>query len=213
MTTYFITGIDTDIGKTYATAFLVDYFKKQQPNQSIITQKLIQTGNVGISDDIKTHRHLTNTPLSQADIDGTTCPYVLSTPASPHLASQIDNITIDTQYIQACTAKLQSIYDTVLIEGAGGVFVPLTNHLLTLDYIANLDYPVILVTCGRLGSINHTLLSLEAIAHRKLPIYALLYNHYFNDLNISDSTQEFLKAYLAKHFTDTLWLDMPKLIL
>lgn len=209
MSIYFITGIDTDIGKTYATAFLVDYFYKQYPNQSIITQKLIQTGNTGISEDIKHHRKLTNTPLTPMDNQGITCPYVLSTPASPHLASQIDNVIINTNHITHCTHLLTQQYDTILLEGAGGVFVPLTDDLLMLDYIADLGYPVILVTCGRLGSINHTLLSLEAIKNRGLSIYALVYNHYFDDKTISPSTQQFLKNYLARHFNDTLWLDMP----
>lgn len=208
MSVYFITGIDTDIGKTYATAFLVDYFKKQAPKHTIITQKIIQTGSIGISDDIKTHRQLTQTPLTQADIEGVTCPYVLSTPASPHLASQIDGVIIDNSHITSCTNLLTNHYDIVLLEGAGGVFVPLTDKLLTLDYIATLGYPVILVTCGRLGSINHTLLSLEAIKHRGLSVYAVLYNHYF-DTQISQSTQTFLKDYLAQHMPNTLWIDMP----
>lgn len=209
MTTYFVTGIDTNIGKTYATAFLVNHFKERFPTQSVITQKLIQTGNTGISEDIKKHRQLTNTPLTQSDKHGITCPYVLSTPASPHLASQIDAITIDTKYIQQCTEHLEKHYDTVMIEGAGGVCVPLSNQLLTLDYVATLGYPVIVVTCGRLGSINHTLLTLEAINNRGLSVYALVYNPYFDDPQISGSTQQYLKAHLSKHFCNALWLDMP----
>lgn len=217
MSVYFITGIDTDIGKTYATAFLVDYVKAQYPDKSIITQKLIQTGNTGISQDILTHRKLTNTPLTTFDDDGITCPYVLTKPASPHLASKLDNVIIDTAHITMCTNILAQHYDMVLLEGAGGVLVPLTDDLLTLDYVSSQKYPVILITCGRLGSINHTLLSLHAIKERGLSVYAVVYNHYFDDKNsddeISISTQVFLKNYIQTHFKDTQWIDMPEIFI
>ena len=213
MTTYFITGIDTDIGKTYATAFLVNHFKQKSPKHTVITQKLIQTGDANISSDILTHRTLTKTPLTDFDHKGITCPYVLSTPASPHLASKIDNTIVDIEYIYSCTKQLQNHYNTVLLEGAGGVLVPLTDKVLTLDYIAMQNYPVILVTCGRLGSINHTLLSLEAIKNRNLTVYALVYNHYFDDNHhIKKSTQDFLQDYLKRHLPNTLWIDMPSLL-
>lgn len=206
MTTYFITGIDTDIGKTYATAFLLKHF-----GGNIISQKLVQTGNQDISEDILTHRKLTNTPLTHFDKDGTTCPYVFAVPASPHLASRLENVVIYPNVITQATQTLQSQYQTVLLEGAGGVFVPLTETLLTLDYVASQGYPVILVTCGRLGSINHTLLSLHAIHSANLPLYGVVFNHYFDDdsLTLSGETQRWLKNYLAKHFPDTLWFDMP----
>lgn len=206
MTTYFITGIDTDIGKTYATAFLLKHF-----GGNIISQKLVQTGNQDISEDIITHRTLTNTPLTRFDKDGTTCPYVFAVPASPHLASRLENAVIDPNVITQATQKLQHHYQTVLLEGAGGAFVPLTETLLTLDYVANQGYPVILVTCGRLGSINHTLLSLHAIKSANLPLYGVVFNHYFDDdsLTLSGETQRWLKNYLGKHFPDALWFDMP----
>lgn len=208
MTTYFITGIDTDIGKTYATAFLLKHF-----GGNIISQKLVQTGNQDISEDIVTHRTLTNTPLTSFDKDGTTCPYVFTVPASPHLASRLENTVIDPNVITHATQTLQRHYQTVLLEGAGGVFVPLTDTLLTLDYVASQSYPVILVTCGRLGSINHTLLSLHAIRSANLPLHGVVFNHYFDNANqvVSQDTQHWLKNYLQEHFADTLWFDMPHL--
>lgn len=67
-------------------------------------------------------------------------------------------------------------FEIVLLEGAGGLMVPLTTSLLTIDYVAQHQFPVILVTSGRLGSINHTLLSLEALKSRGLKLKALVYN-------------------------------------
>jgi dethiobiotin synthetase len=100
-----------------------------------------------------------------------------------------------------------------LLEGAGGLMVPLTTDLLSIDYIAAKQLPVILVSSGRLGSINHTILSLEALKSRGLELYALAYN--LNDESqdelISKDTASYLKAYLATHFPQALWIDIPVL--
>lgn len=90
-------------------------------------------------------------------------PEIFSYPCSPHLASRIDGRPIDFDKIERATEELSRRYDVVLLEGAGGLMVPLTDELLTIDYIAQKEYPLLFVTSGKLGSINHTLLSLEAI--------------------------------------------------
>ena len=133
------------------------------------------------------------------DDDKLTMPEIFSYPASPHLATQIDGREIDFAKIEAATAQLAAKYDAVLLEGAGGLMVPLTTDLLTIDYIEQKQYPVILVSSGRLGSINHTLLSLEALKTRGLNLHALAYN--LNDESqdplISQDTAKYLKNYLA----------------
>lgn len=100
----------------------------------------------------------------------------------------------------------------VLLEGAGGLMVPLTTELLTIDYIAQHQFPVILVTSGRLGSINHTLLSLEALKQRDLNLHALVYNlkDESKDPLISKDTADYLKAYLTKHFPNAQWIELEK---
>lgn len=207
----FISGIDTDIGKTIATGMLARSLMAQ--NISVMTQKLVQTGvatvNGGkaVSEDILTHRELMQIPLNDFDIDGTTCPYCFSKPASPHLASAMDNAILNVDDITQATKKLQNHFDVVLLEGAGGLLVPITEDCLTLDYIAEQGYPVILVTSGRLGSINHTLLSIEAIQSRGLKLHSLIYNTiHDDDADISQSTQEFLQRYLKNHAPDCHWL-------
>ena len=89
--------------------------------------------------------------------------------------------------------------------------VPLTTDLLTIDYVAEKKHPIIFVTSGRLGSINHTILSLEAIKNRGLELYAVAYNlkDESQDELISKDTAEYLKGYLAKHFPNSLWIDIP----
>lgn len=194
----FISGIDTSIGKSYATAHLAN--KLTQLGRRVITEKMIQTGCQGIAEDIEMHRSLIGQELLAEDIDGLTSPIVLSYPASPHLAAKIDNSPIHLERIDEATAKLSSSYDTILLEGAGGLMVPLIEDdsplggYLTLDFIAQRGYPVILVTSGRLGSINHTLLSIEACRSRGVEIPLIIYNRYpAVDSIIESSTLEYLQ--------------------
>ena len=206
---YFISGIDTGIGKTYATGCLAKLWNEQ--GKKSITQKLIQTGNVDISEDIEQHREIMGIGWFPEDESKLTMPEIFTYPASPHLATKIDGREIDFQKIENSTEQLAEKYEIVLLEGAGGLMVPLTTDLLTIDYVAEKKYPVILVTSGRLGSINHTILSLEAIKSRGLELYAVAYNlkDESQDKLISKDTAEYLKAYLAKHFPNSLWMDIP----
>ena len=206
---YFISGIDTGIGKTYATGCLAKLWNAQ--GKKTITQKLIQTGNVDISEDIEQHREIMGIGWFPEDESKLTMPEIFTYPASPHLATKIDGREIDFQKIENSTEQLAEKYEIVLLEGAGGLMVPLTTDLLTIDYVAEKKYPVILVTSGRLGSINHTILSLEAIKSRSLELYAVAYNlkDESQDELISKDTAEYLKAYLAKHFPNSLWMDIP----
>ena len=208
---YFISGIDTGIGKTYTTGYLAKLWNEQ--GQKTITQKLIQTGNTDISEDIEQHREIMGMGWFPEDQSKLTMPEIFTYPASPHLATQIDGREIDFQKIADATQQLTEKYEVVLLEGAGGLMVPLTTDLLTIDYIAEKKFPVILVSSGRLGSINHTLLSLEALKIRGLELYALAYNlnDESQDALISQDTAAYLKSYLAQHFPKALWIDIPVL--
>lgn len=208
---YFVSAIDTDAGKTYATGYLAKLWKDKGVN--IITQKLVQTGNKDISEDIEKHRKLMQIDFTQDDHDRTTMPEIFSYPASPHLAAEIDKREIDLEKINRCTEKLKERYDVVLLEGAGGLMVPLKRELLTIDYVAKMGYEMIFVTSGKLGSINHTILSLEAIKNRGIKLKMVIYNMYPTpkDKTIMMDTMEYIKTYLAKHFPDTEYLILPHL--
>lgn len=198
----FISGIDTDAGKTYATAWLAN--RLIEKGKRVITQKFIQTGNEGYSEDIIKHRELMNTELFPEDKDFTTSPVIFSYPASAQLAARIDGKEIDLETIRRSTSLLASRYDTVLIEGAGGLMVPITDSYFTIDYIADENLPIALVTNGILGSINHTILSLEAIKNRGIKLRYLLYNSYFDkDKIIADDTKGFISRYLKNHFPES----------
>lgn len=198
----FISGIDTDAGKTYATAWLAKHLMKK--GQRVITQKFIQTGNTGYSEDIVKHRELMGTGLLPEDEDFTTAPIIFSYPASAQLAARLDGKEINLDKVKQSSAVLASRYDTVLVEGAGGLMVPVTDDYFTIDYVKDEKLPLALVTNGVLGSINHTILSLEAIKNRDITLRYLLYNTYFdNDKTIADDTRGFISRYLAKHFPES----------
>ncbi len=208
MNKIFVTGTDTDAGKTYATAWLAKHFMNQ--GMSVITQKFIQTGNTGFSEDIERHRQLMGTGMLPEDLDHTTAPVIFSYPASAQLAARIDNREIDLDIIDRSSDILTSKYDVLLIEGAGGLMVPVTDDFTTIDYVTTRKLPVALVTNGKLGSINHTLLSLEALKNRDIDVKYVLYSqHLDTDKTIAGDTFHFIERYLKKHFPDTELITVP----
>ncbi|MFZ7260340.1 dethiobiotin synthase [Avibacterium avium] len=205
----FISGIDTDVGKTIATGW---YAKKlAEQGFSVITQKMIQTGCEEISEDIVQHRKLQGIELLPEDQQGLTCPYLFSYPCSPHLAARLENREIYTALIRQATDELAEHYDYVLLEGAGGLCVPYDEQHTTLDYVAAQGYPVILVTSGKLGSINHTLLSLLACKQYHIELKGLIYNRYpLGDETINDETARYLENYLHQHFPQAEFFRLEK---
>lgn len=205
---YFITGIDTEIGKTVATGMLAKQL--QDSGKKVITQKLVQTGNDGYSEDLEIHRKWQGKHFPE-DAEGLTATSIFHHPASPHLAARLDNKPLQLDVITQASDTLASRYEVVLLEGAGGLMVPLTDELLTIDYIARLQYPVVLVTSSRLGSINHTLLSLMALKQYHLKLHTLLYNGYHDDGDplIAADTRHYLKQQLAQQFPEARWQEMP----
>jgi dethiobiotin synthetase len=205
----FVSGIGTNVGKSYATGWLANKLNSEKKNA--ITLKMIQTGNDGYSEDIDIHRKIMGLPLLDEDKDFTTAPIIMTYPASPHLAAKIDHCTIDLSKIDRSTEKLFEKYDTILMEGAGGLMVPITETYTTIDYIREHNLPLALVTNGQLGSISHTLLALEAIKTRQIKLKYVVYNPYFDeDKIIAEETQKYLGEFLKKNFPETEYLIMNK---
>lgn len=154
----FITGISTDVGKTIASAIIVEALEADY-------WKPIQAGDLENSDSHKVKSQISN---SKSQIFENA--YKLNTPASPHLAAELDGITIELKQIEEPQTK-----NHLVIEGAGGVLVPINETDCVIDLIKN-DYKVILVSRHYLGSINHTLLTIEALKNRKIKIAGIIFN-------------------------------------
>lgn len=207
---YFVSGIHTDAGKSYCTGW---YASQLMDNgKSVITQKFIQTGNTGMSEDIEVHRRLMGIGYLPEDLDHTTAPLIFTHPCSPQLAARIDNREIDLCVIDEASDRLEKKYDVVLVEGAGGLMVPITDEFLTIDYVASRRLPLIMVVNSSLGSINHAILSFEAIASRGIEMPIVLYNRYFDsDPLIAEDTYGFISRYLSRNFSGTRLIEVPSL--
>lgn len=207
----FVSGIDTDAGKSYATGYLAR--RIAESGRSVITQKFIQTGCRDFSEDIELHRRIMGTGMLPEDLDHTTAPVIFTYPASAQLAARIDGREIDLSVIDEATQRLAGRFDTVLIEGAGGLMVPITDEFMAIDYAASRNLPVALVTNSRLGSINHTVLSLEAIAARGIRLHSLIYNTHFDTVDpvIAADTRAFIARYVERNFPGTPFIDIPSL--
>lgn len=200
----FVTAIDTDAGKTIATGLLARHLLKS--GVRAITAKLAQTGSEGVSGDIALHRKLMGMELLAEDLAGQTCPYLFPFPASPHLAAKLSGVRIDPALIRSAVEKLSQNYDEVVVEGVGGWLVPLTPLMTTADLVAEAGWSVVLVTSPRLGSINHTLLTLEAIKNRGVRLLGGIYNlHASDDPSIVADSLE----YLSGAFHPAPLVEMP----
>lgn len=207
--TIFVTGIDTDAGKSYATGWLANQIAAT--GRSVMTQKFVQTGNEGRSEDIELHRRIMHRDMA-AEEYALTAPMIFTYPSSPHLAARVDGCEVDIKAIDEARKTLEERYDTLLVEGAGGMMVPLTERYLTIDYITDRRLDVALVTNAKLGSISHTLLALEAIERRGLNLRYLLYNtHFDTDPVIAPETRSYIRNYVAEHFPSAEWLDVPSI--
>jgi len=177
----FVTGTDTEVGKTVVVGLLARYLLDK--GCSVITQKWIQTGSDDFPDDIAAHLKLTDRDI--ADIEKYLpyiCPYVFRLPASAHLAAEQEKKTIDAAKIKDSFTKLSRKFDTVIVEGIGGALVPYNRKDLVIDIAGQLALPVILVAKNKLGAINHTLLTIEALKAREMKILGII----FNDCQVRD---------------------------
>lgn len=206
--TVFVTGIGTGVGKSYATGWLAREITAA--GHSVTTQKIAQTGNTDLSEDIKTHRKIMGISPTTLDLTKISAPYLFTHKAAPHLAAKIDNSEIKGETIAEATRVLHKHYPHVIIEGAGGIMVPLKGDYLTIDYIRQHKIPVILVTNGSLGSINPTLLTLYALAHYNIDIFGVVYNpHFDKDKLVATEAKEYLRDWVLHHYPGTLWFEMP----
>lgn len=159
MATYFITGIGTGIGKTITSAVLTEKLKADY-------WKPIQSGDLESSDSLTVKNLISN----KKTVIHPEC-YRLTQPLSPHLSARLDGIEIDLNKI-----KIPLTENNLIIEGAGGLMVPLNETELIIDLIKKLGAEVILVSQNYLGSINHTLLSINLLKQYEIPVKGIIFN-------------------------------------
>jgi dethiobiotin synthetase len=154
----FITGISTDVGKTIASSIIVEALESDY-------WKPVQAGELANSDSHKIKKYISN---EKTVIHNNS--YALNTPASPHYAAELEAITIDLKQI-----KEPKTENHLVVEGAGGLLVPLNDTDCVIDLIQP-DYKVIVVSRHYLGSINHTLMTIETLKNRKIDIAGIIFS-------------------------------------
>ena len=171
---YFVSGIDTGIGKTVATGLMARSLRSR--GVDAITVKMVQTGNDGFSEDLDVHRAMCGLGRLPEDEQGLTAPQIFRFPSSPLLAARLEGRKVDLAKIASSVKACAAAHEVVLVESAGGLCVPLTDEALSVDFAAAQGWTLVLVTCGRLGSLNHTILSLEAAKARGMKVAGVAYN-------------------------------------
>jgi dethiobiotin synthetase len=176
---YFISGTGTGIGKTRAAAFIAKSLI--QKGFRVAVMKPVQTGLSDGESDISAINRLCPglVPIDES----LACPYSFNLSASPHLAAKCENRKINAAKILNCFAKIRREYPDaiVLVEGAGGLMVPIFKNYMMTDLIKDMNIPTILAASVSLGTINHTLLSVEALKKRQIKIEGIAFSNFPNN--------------------------------
>ncbi|MBW8830628.1 MAG: dethiobiotin synthase [Burkholderiales bacterium] len=168
MNAWFVTGTDTGVGKTLIAAALMHRLREHC--QRVVGMKPIAAGSQCMPDGSWSNED-TIALRDAASVDAPLAlvnPYLLAAPVSPHIAARREDVTIDIERILAAFRGLQAMSDAIVVEGAGGFRVPLTDSLDGADLAVALELPLVLVVGLRLGCLNHALLTAESIASRGL---------------------------------------------
>lgn len=205
----FVTGIGTDVGKSVATGLIARSMMEQ--GLKLATVKLVETGNKGkTSMDIKVHRKFMKTVLPE-DKEGLTAPAIFKLPASPELAAKAEGKRFEVKKAVAAAKKVARRYDVTLVEGAGGLMVPLTGKMTTLDLLKAEKWPVIVVTRGKLGDINHSLLTLEALKANKVEIAGVVFNAFGQEGELGDDCTTWIRRWMKENTPDLELMTIPEI--
>jgi len=199
----FITGTDTGVGKTIVSSAIA--LGLQQKGVKVGIMKPVQTGAImkegdRFSSDAEFMKKALGEEGRKPDSPfsfNPHIPYLLKEPLAPFVAAQCEEVDIEPSRILQAAEWLQGHYSFLVVEGAGGIMVPVSQDYLMIDLIRNLGFPVVLVARATLGTINHTLLTLEALRNKDIPIVGVVLNHAsFSPVGICEKTNpEVIEAF------------------
>lgn len=193
---YFITGTDTDVGKTLVACALLQAFVKQG-NKAVgmkpVAAGCAETPAGSRCEDVENLRMAGNVAAPQEWVN----PYALISPVAPHIAAEQGGVEVSLEKIERSFRQLREMADVTVVEGVGGFVVPLNARQDTADMAEMLGLPVILVVGMRLGCINHALLTAQAIGHKGLRLVAWVANRIDPDMSAFDENLHALETRLA----------------
>lgn len=190
---FFVTGTDTEVGKTLVTGALILNLKAAGFNavgfKPVVAGTYIDASGQKLNEDLETLRIASGLESQNISL----CPYVLDEAAAPHLVAGRDGLRLDCAVILDAQKKLHSQFNALVIEGAGGFLVPLNAQEDLGDLAQAMDLPVIVVVGMRLGCINHALLTCEAIQSRQLTIAGWVANTLAEEMPFFEENLQTLK--------------------
>ena len=197
---FFVTGTDTEVGKTLVSGALI--LKLRDQGKNVIGFKPVVAGTYQNKDgntfneDLETLRIASKLAPGQLDL----CPYVLDMPTAPHLAAAAKGMRLEMSVIMKALGNLQSKYDSLVVEGAGGFLIPLNDQEDLGNLAQKIDLPVILVVGMKLGCISHALLTQEAIQSRGLTIAGWVANTLLNEMALLPENIQSLQSKIHAPF-------------
>jgi dethiobiotin synthetase len=178
----FIAGTDTGVGKTFVAAGLAAALRAKDSNVGVF--KPFESGVGGGHADYKILKEASGS----TDPDDWICPYRFEEALAPAVAAERAGVAIDWCHMTDCFESIAVKHDFVIVEGAGGLLVPLSEGKTNVDLIRECEFPVLLVARLGLGTINHTLLSLEALQSRKIPCAGVVLNQTTENAGAAEKT-------------------------
>jgi dethiobiotin synthetase len=173
MNAIFVAGTDTNVGKTHVCGLLLDFLRKEGVKAGY--QKWAATGPEFPPADLKACLGMAGIPL-EPELVGSQVVYYFALSASPHLAGEQEGKRVDPELIRQKYQEMSARYELLVIEGVGGIMVPLNRELLLVDLLQELKIATLVVAKSGLGTINHTLLTLEGLRRRGIPVLGVVFS-------------------------------------
>jgi dethiobiotin synthetase len=173
----FVTGTDTEVGKTVVAGGLALAFRKRGIDVGVMKPAVTGCRTRGGKRAAEDVDFLVKASGSE-DNPQLVCPYMLRDPLAPEVAAEREGVRIDIRTIKSAFRRLSKKHEALIIEGAGGLFVPIKRNYLMIDLIAAIGVPIVIVARPGLGTINHTLLSCQAARAKNIGIAGIIINNY-----------------------------------
>ena len=197
---FFVTGTDTEVGKTLVSGALILKLREQGINamgfKPVVAGTYKDANGMTFNEDLETLRIASNLKPRELSL----CPYVLDRPAAPHLVAKEQGLQLEMDVIKQAFQNIRNRADCVVVEGAGGLLVPLNDDEDLGDFAIEINLPVILVVGMKLGCLNHTLLTYEAIKARNLKIAGWVANTLLEEMPLLQENLETLQARINAPF-------------
>jgi len=197
---FFVTGTDTEVGKTLVSGALIVKLREQQINaigfKPVVAGTYKDTSGITLNEDLETLRIASNLSHSKLSL----CPYVLDKPAAPHLVAAQQGLKLEMSMMTAAFQNIQNHADCIVVEGAGGFLTPLNQDDDLGGFAKKIDLPIILVVGMKLGCLNHALLTYEAIKARNLQIAGWIANALEEEMPLLQENLQTLQARINAPF-------------